>query len=292
MNVVPPIRVLLRSAIDYAGLFPPAAVSMAEAVDNYATYRGSPDAWALGRFVVPAARLAELAETLGRPVHPGPGLPLAVTLGDDPVKDMTLVGGLAARLNGVGAVTEVIEARTADAEAVARLAAAADGRRWYGEVPLGPARDGVLDALAARGGRAKIRMGGVTADAFPDAERVAAFLVAVTRRQLGFKATAGLHHPVGGTYPLTYDAGAAAGRMYGYLNLAFATALAAGGADVASVEAALRGGSTAPVVKADGLFWDGRHVDTAAVDRMRQFFDGFGSCSFREPLDDLEKMVP
>jgi hypothetical protein len=55
----PALRALLAGLIDYAGLFPPAALSMAEAVANYAGYRGGPDAWALGRFVVPAARLAE-----------------------------------------------------------------------------------------------------------------------------------------------------------------------------------------------------------------------------------------
>ncbi len=47
------LRPLLSGLIDYAGLFPPAAVSMADAVANYAAYRTSADAWALGRFVLP-----------------------------------------------------------------------------------------------------------------------------------------------------------------------------------------------------------------------------------------------
>src|SRR5918992_5439299 len=57
-----PVRALIAGAIDYAGLFPPAALSMEDAVRNYATYRESEDAWALGRFVVPAARLTEFRE--------------------------------------------------------------------------------------------------------------------------------------------------------------------------------------------------------------------------------------
>ena len=35
--------------IDYAGLFPPASCSMAEAVRNYAQYRSGPDRPMLGR---------------------------------------------------------------------------------------------------------------------------------------------------------------------------------------------------------------------------------------------------
>ena len=48
---MPAFRTLLRGAIDYAGLFPPAQLSMAEAVANHADYLASGDAWALGRFV-------------------------------------------------------------------------------------------------------------------------------------------------------------------------------------------------------------------------------------------------
>src|SRR5919107_1312328 len=58
----PAVRVLLTDAIDYAGLFPPAQLDMPGAVAEYAAYLDSPHRWALGRFVVPAARLADLAD--------------------------------------------------------------------------------------------------------------------------------------------------------------------------------------------------------------------------------------
>jgi hypothetical protein len=54
------VRALMTGAIDYAGLFPPAALSMRDAVGNFARYRSSSHAWMLGCFVVPAARLEEL----------------------------------------------------------------------------------------------------------------------------------------------------------------------------------------------------------------------------------------
>ena len=55
------VRRLLDGAIDYAGLFPPAALGMDAAVENYLAYRTSAQASMLGRFVAPAARLDELA---------------------------------------------------------------------------------------------------------------------------------------------------------------------------------------------------------------------------------------
>src|SRR5436305_7602207 len=56
----PSLRALLEHVIDYAGLFPPASLPLEVAVRNYDSYRRGPDAWMLGRFVCPAARLAEL----------------------------------------------------------------------------------------------------------------------------------------------------------------------------------------------------------------------------------------
>ena len=54
------LRALLENLIDYAGLFPPAALSMEDAVRNYARYREGEFAWMLGKFVVPKAKAAEV----------------------------------------------------------------------------------------------------------------------------------------------------------------------------------------------------------------------------------------
>jgi hypothetical protein len=57
----PTLRALLTGLIDYAGLFPPAKLPLDQAIRNYAGYRQSADNWMLGRFIIPAARLQELA---------------------------------------------------------------------------------------------------------------------------------------------------------------------------------------------------------------------------------------
>jgi hypothetical protein len=54
------VRTLLAGSLDYAGLFPPAALDMATAVRNYAGYRKGDYAWILGRFVVPGGRKGEV----------------------------------------------------------------------------------------------------------------------------------------------------------------------------------------------------------------------------------------
>src|SRR6266404_8659129 len=53
------VHALLSAAIDYAGLFPPTTLPMSQAVASYAAYRAGEQAWALGRFIVPVARLEE-----------------------------------------------------------------------------------------------------------------------------------------------------------------------------------------------------------------------------------------
>lgn len=69
------LRALLEHLVDYAGLFPPAALTMQDAVRNYARYGEGEYAWALGKFVVPQARATEVP----------PEFPLSV-LGVDEVK--------------------------------------------------------------------------------------------------------------------------------------------------------------------------------------------------------------
>jgi len=61
----------MHELIDYAGLFPPASLDLGSALGNYAHYRGEPEAWMLGRFIIPADRLPELAPYDPTLVRPG-----------------------------------------------------------------------------------------------------------------------------------------------------------------------------------------------------------------------------
>src|SRR5215218_583102 len=167
------LRALLERAIDYAGLFPPAKLEMREAVASYAGYRDDADAsWALGRFVVPAARLEEFEREAAR--HLACVLPgaepwrLSALAGPDVAADAERIARFSRRFAaaGVGSVVvDAVEAKAASAEEVERVARtlAAPGVTVYVELPLGgdaEALDAMVAAAARAGARAKVRTGG------------------------------------------------------------------------------------------------------------------------------------
>jgi hypothetical protein len=108
-----------------------------------------------------------------------------------------------------------------------------------------------------------------------------------------FKATAGLHHPLRGEYRLTYEPDAPSATMFGFLNVFAAAALAAAGAgDGELIELLEERRRSAFTFAADGLRWGSHVVTLDQLERSRTSFAvAFGSCSFREPVDDLQELV-
>jgi hypothetical protein len=91
---------------------------------------------------------------------------------------------------------------------------------------------------------------------------------------VSFKLTAGLHHAVRHTDPET-------GFIHhGFLNILVGTIEAVDGAEVADVAATLAATDPAPLV--DAL--------RGRLDRTRELWVGFGSCSVREPVEDLARL--
>lgn len=290
------IRTLLAAAIDYAGLFPPAGLSMPAAVEHYARYRLGPDRWALGRFVLPVSGLDEFEEAAAvlSAERDGGAWPLAAltTVARLP-GDAERVRRFNAAHRGRGAsaaVIDVLEFPAPDAETVRAAAPILPpGLTAYVELPPeGPLASSVA-ALRDSGLRAKVRTGGVTGGAFPAPAALARFIRACTRAGVAFKATAGLHHPLRASYRLTYDANSAEATMFGYLNVFLAAAFARAGADEATLAALLDEGSPNEFHFTDeGAAWRDRHASTADLRLAREGGAvSFGSCSFTEPLADL-----
>jgi hypothetical protein len=173
---------------------------------------------------------------------------------------------------------------------------AALGLAVYAELPLGDpaaALDGLLAAVRDAGARAKVRTGGVTASAFPDAADLVRFMDACRRAGVPFKATAGLHHPLRAEYRLTYEPDAPTGTMYGFLNVFLAAALLCAGASLPEAEAILTERDPAALRFDDGgVEWRGIRLTTDALRAAREAgaVVAFGSCSFREPVDDLRAL--
>lgn len=288
----PALRALIAHLVDYAGLFPPAGLDVARAAAAYADHLASPDAWILGRFVVPVSRLDELARVAGD-VAAAAAVPwrLSALVGDDCEADAQRIHSFDARQSSF--VVDAAEARATSTECVDSIARAFGASLpVYVEVPPDPDPHALLEAVRRAGARAKIRTGGVTPDAFPRAEHVARFLVRCAALQLALKATAGLHHPLRGEHPLTYEPGAPSATMFGFLNVFVAGALAARGIGEAELVAVLEERSpTAFSFEADGMSWRGHRLSTAELATARATFAiSFGSCSFRDPVDDLRRM--
>jgi len=242
---------LFAGLIDYAGLFPPASLSMSEAVRNYDAYRRGEHAWMLGRFVAPASKLSEVPS-------------------DFPV---TAIGM---------ADAEVIEVKAANPDEVAAIAQQSRGRAVYVEIT----DLALLEPIAAHGLRAKIRTGGVTPDAFPSAATIAEFIRACAEHGVPFKATAGLHHPIRCVKPLTYEADAPRGTMHGFVNVFLAAALPAHAEEIL-----LDNDPRSFSFEDDAASWRGLSVATETLaDIRRDFAIAFGSCSFAEPVADLQEL--
>jgi len=288
------VRALLTGVVDYAGLFPPAALDMPTAVRNYVGYRSEPSSWMLGRFVVPVAKLDELAAAIEH-INPGSKpIGLSVLCGSNMSDDIEAALAFQ-NAHGSDVTVDVAEARVVRVEDIASLAVSAgDQLEIFAELPSDPDPRELIAAVARAGISAKIRTGGVTRDAFPSAANVVRFIRRCLDAQVRFKATAGLHHPFRAEYALTYDASPPRGMMFGYLNVFLATAFMRHGVNDDDARQILEEQNpSAFVIANDAISWRGRSLDTNALRALREEAAvSFGSCSFREPVDELQSLAP
>jgi len=321
--ITPSLQALLHEVLDYAGLFPPADLSLQRALRNYAEYREEEESWMLSRFVLPVRRLSDLATH--RPLlKEGAPYDLSV-LGTGGGTTDTFLDALGRDLEVIEAFekdqrgrarADVMEVPLPDAlvggsqadltaflEAVTRTLVTAGTAKLdlFLEVPM---RGDAVAGLPALGAAAaahnsrqavpartvvglKVRCGGGEPTDVPDADDVAALIVACRNAGVPFKATAGLHHPV-----RHYDDGLET-EMHGFLNVFAASVLAAEhDLDRPAVRAILREG-TADNFRflKDALAWRDLSVSLDDIQYGRETLAlSFGSCSFEEPIDHLRDL--
>jgi hypothetical protein len=160
------------------------------------------------------------------------------------------------------------------------------------EIPTAADPSPLIGEIARAGGRAKIRTGGVVADAIPGVAEVVRFLRACARGAVAFKATAGLHHAVRGEYRLTYAPDSPTAVMHGFLNV-FCTAAFVRTGIPATDAVAMMEETAAEAFQFDGagVTWRNRRITTPAITAARANYSlSFGSCSFNEPVDELRAL--
>lgn len=129
------LRALLAGVVDYAGLYPPASLPLAEVVTNYERYLLSPEAWMLNRLVLPMEKLHEV--TLGEKWRvtllvegdPGPLPPQVETLETKAGRRLSLPTYCEVPLERVEDGYAKVRTATLSSESLAEFLCAAAARR-------------------------------------------------------------------------------------------------------------------------------------------------------------------
>lgn len=278
-----PAEPALRGLFDHAGMFPPAAKPLPDALRDAARFAGS-----LARPGLVGADLviawkdwprldAAALRTAGFAHHPCRVAVVGVAQETAAEAALAVAAHNAARADAPVVSLEVHADGDLDAAKLRTVVAAVKGIPVFVE-PRWPAdrlaRD-VAHAVAvskASGAGLKVRCAGASA---ADRPALAAAVRAVAAAGIAFKATQGLHHPV-----------PRPGFPHGFLALLAALRLRqARGEAFRDVEACLGEADVAAFDLTDGLAWRGNSVSAAQLARLPAF--AIGSCSLAEPDADL-----
>lgn len=296
------VRALLSGAVDYAGMFPPAELTLEPALRNYADYLRTDDAWMLGAFVLPLGKFEEAAQhfSLFDRTHPlriaalGPKTENAAAFMEALRKLAETIRQFNARPDGLARVEQIEMALPAQpgvhlAEANSILGDLDLPTSW--ETPPDEAERTIafLSERRRTGAarfRFKLRTGGVVASAFPSAVQIARALLAAISGQVPIKFTAGLHHPVRASHQSVQT------KMHGFLNVFGAGVLAAEhGWDMQQTARMLESEDASEFVfDGAGFAWKKWRISPERIRAHRMIVRSFGSCSFDEPRDDLRAL--
>lgn len=248
-----------RGLFDYAGVFPPASLPVAEAIDHYQDLKAGADGWLVGPMLVRAGqvdeapRVAKLGVIADAPLPPGSYAQVEKRCSPGEVATVT------GELLGFSTVVYLESAAEAPGSLIEEIA----------EV-----RTEGVDV------RAKLRTGGPAPEAFPGVDTVADVVLRCVAADVPFKATAGLHHP----FPIPSDLEGA--TEHGFVNLLAATRAAlAGEGDL--VDCLTETDPDAFDLAAATWRGVGAHLSPEAI---RAALASIGSCSIDEPAGYLRDL--
>ncbi|MEB1808900.1 MAG: hypothetical protein LPK26_16700 [Bacillaceae bacterium] len=299
--------------IDYAGLFPPAQLPLEQAIQNYAAYQKDKDVWMLGHFIIPASRLDELDPYLSLFSKNNPLSVSAIV--QRSVDRIMCLEQLACDLekihsfhdkHGEVAQVQVLElplppvvpnrqllekisslVKKHPLQLFCEVTVPLNDERWHQNMILTLNEIAIFNNKGGLRMGLKLRTGGVTANAFPTPQQVAAVMHACAERDIPQKFTAGLHHPIGmyrdevNTY------------MHGFLNIFTAGMLARTNAWSVDALAEVLADEDAShfTFTEEGARWKEHLVHVPDINYLRQYaLCSYGSCSFDEPRDDLRTL--
>jgi hypothetical protein len=258
-----PARAAFAALFDDAAMFPPGNASAADALAGHLRLRQSAHADLVGPLLVPARSWDDFRQA-------------CAAAGDPPVT-VVLIGTTTMPPDVPPGVTVTgFEVAVPDTP----LPEVGEGQSLAAEISIGAGAGRVLAEVAeqAAAGRlvlAKFRTGGTTADAFPAEEVVGYVIASAMAAGAPLKLTAGLHHAVRHTDPVTGF------EHHGFLNVLVAFAHALAGDDLAALVDVLAERDSAAVVAAYRALTDDQ------VAAARRGFVSFGCCGVEDPIRDL-----
>jgi hypothetical protein len=315
------LKNFMSGIIDYAGLFPPAKLDMDTSIHNFATYRKSTDSALLSAFICPADRLTEL-EKYESLFQDNPPFYFSVlcsggntleTYADSLLTQLNQISHFTKKM-GRNAIISALEIKLPpfnnDVDSIvsalnegARLISAAvpDEVNVFYETVLDDdwkkQLETLTEAIAIHNkhfdaktrylkGGLKVRCGGVEAHMFPSAEVVTEAVYLCNLNHIPLKATAGLHHPV------RHFNDSVQTKMHGFFNVF--------GASILAHTHSLTRAQITEIIEDEDIknfrfndhyfSWKKLKATPDQITNARlHLSSSFGSCSFDEPREDLQK---
>jgi len=283
-------------------MYPPASLSLPEAVKSYQRHRSGAEAWMVKRMVLPVDALSKID-----PGALGSGgefrfamIPrreaddwlaslradlatLNFFLGKCPAAVADVLEILLPAVSNTGELEKLLRSATGELVGYAAFFEVATGPDFVGRF------EGAAEALAGFSGHnwgLKLRTGGTTADLYPRPLAVARALVIARDHGVPIKFTAGLHHPI------RHWNKSVGTRMHGFINILMAGLLAHHhGLSPERVESILEDEEPSNFsfteLTAD---WRDLALPIEAIPKWRERVVSFGSCSVDEPKEDLDRL--
>lgn len=295
------IRALLHRVFDYAGLFPPAHWKMTEAIEKFAGYLAGPDEWALGRFIVPIARLPEFEQALrGLPAESlfGGGWRISVLGGPDLRNEIRAVmdfnvswpGGNGRRPPRI----DTIELRISTVREIEQAAELIPpGLRVCFEMLVHTDPRALVEAAGRMGACAKVRTGGFYAEMIPSSEDLVRFMECCRDCRVPFKAAGGLHNPLRRAHPPAANNASTAAPLHGFLNLLLGATLCRLGVEHEALVALLEEEEGRAFLFGDeDVSWRGHRATLPQLREARErLMMSFSACWFAEPMASLRALL-
>lgn len=314
------INFFCEELIDYAGLFPPANLTLKDSFQNYVKYKNSEYGFMLSKFICPLNMLDELNEIILSNDYGKTEISLSLLtdntqneiefadkldLGLDKWKNFSENHNKRVNINSVEIKVPDEIISESDEKKIESFIEKISGKLknkiqtelyFYFESPSGKDWNknyqSLLNALYNHNLKNndsgfKLRTGGIKPELFPTPEQISYTIKECIEKELRLKCTAGLHHPF-----RHYDYELRT-FMHGFINV-FAAGLIAyrhnlsehGMRDIMNDE-----NGNDFTFSLNCLFWKDWQICLDDIETARkELMISFGSCSFDEPVEDLKKL--